>query len=182
MDKRIEAIFLLVICFSFSSCSGQNKGESLDEIFKKDVLKHVFIPAHIKWDTLGGFEPDPMTVIHKEFSIFYFKDDSTLYMFTGLNELENDSLLCCVENVRGYRGIYTFLNDSTVKVAMKRVLLHNNINFVDTLTMGEAPFHSFEYKGIKYVLTDKMFKESYARIEENILEDQTILKSINKQK
>jgi hypothetical protein len=169
MAKLFNATLLFFVLFLCSMCKSKVEVSNMKDDFNKNTISmHFFIPSEIKWDTLNFEEKIDMKVISKKFTILHFVDDTTMYMFNSLNEIENDSILLLVENIQALEGHYKIAGN--ICFIERKRLLYYSVSKSDYLTDSikiESTIPTIiNYKNNKYRICNNLFKESINRVSE----------------
>ena len=168
MVRGYLALFvgLLIILFSCKDYKQESKNVGI----KNNLVGYVYAPTNIKWDTIPDGFGDGLDLLHSNFPIIFFKNDTTVYLIKSLNELESDSILIAVDNVELFLGKCT-INVNSAITSFTRKSKFADINsiqdsFTDTMNLSFKDTLTFiYYRGLEYSTKISLMKESYMRLE-----------------
>lgn len=176
--KSILPSTILPLLLFLSSCQeNRNKAERTQDIavFKNLIKKKVFIPSSVKWDTLKFLPQSEQLLLHQNFPVFYFKDDTTLYLIRSENEInktnknEPDSIQLLVENVEIFKGCYRIsgkMNLININLKIESDYIHDSIK--DTISIIDYKALILNYGKSKYIIPNNLTEASYKSINEYV--------------
>jgi hypothetical protein len=179
--KAIVYTTLLLLLFSGCYQENKNKVETTQDItvFKNLIKNKTFIPSSIKWDTLNFLPQSEELLLHQNFPIFYFKDDSTLYLIKSNNEIhkasksESDSIQLLVDNVEIFKGLYKIskkmdLISIYLKLEGNSTTEHGYGLINDTINIIDYKIPALYYNKCKYIIPTNLLEASYKDINKYI--------------
>lgn len=153
----------LFVCIIMISCNDKNHEQSV-AYAKSHLNGKVFIPTNIKKDTIEQ-------IIYGQFTVWYFKNDTTVFKVSSLNEFYYDSLCLAVDAIAAYKGNYKIKEDTVfayLELTSSDTLRPSSF-YQDTLRLSKVDSAiQINYKGKNYRPCTVICKESFERIDRSI--------------